>query len=406
MWQHRFHTGHVLGVAALLAPSMGVFAPNLVSPLAICTMVGLLVLRNANRENGIRSDPILFTIIASILGWSMVSLFWTINFSEALWKWAAIAGFALLATAALILAAPMAEHERHTLRRFVLSGIALGFVSFFVEMASDGAIVQNGFGKVPISGYVLGLFNLTPSFLFLFIWPAVGILWRTSPYLGLALLGLGAAAAVILPSASAAIGFISGVVFFFSSLLAPRGANLFVAATIAIGIVIAPFVPRIAPALAPAEIRSNSSSPNSSLLHRLDIWSFTIERIEERPLIGWGFNASRAVPDGGARYYVRDRSGQVVGQGDRLPLHPHNGALQIWLELGLPGAIAFAALFALVALRCNRQTDSPGMAAALAALATAGPIWLLSFGVWQTWWLSVLFLSALFTVSLIAPERL
>ncbi len=51
------------------------------------------------------------------------------------------------------------------------------------------------------------------------------------------------------------------------------------------------------------------------------------------------------------------------------------------------------------------QADAAGRAAAVATLATAAPIWFLSFGIWQTWWLSVLILSTLLTVSLIAPER-
>ena len=401
----KLHTGHVLGVAALLAPTLGVFASNMVTPVALLAIIGLLILRGLNRERGIRSDRQLIAIIAIIVLWSGLTLFWTINLFDALLKCVSIAALAVLATAALILAPPFVEHERHALRRFVLAGIGLGFLFFFIETASDGAISQHVFGKVPINGPAIVMFNLTPSFLFLFIWPAIGILWRSWPFLGLSLIALGAIAAVILPSASASIGYISGVVFFFAALLAPRGANLFVAVAIAVGIVAAPLVPRIAPVLDPATVRSNLDSRNASLLHRLDIWSFTLEKIQQRPVLGWGFNASRTIPDGDAHYYLRDRAGEVVGQGNRLPLHPHNGALQVWLELGLPGAIAFAALFALAALRCNRQTERPAAAATLAALATAGPIWLLSFGIWQTWWLSILILSTLIPVSLVIPDR-
>ena len=62
--------------------------------------------------------------------------------------------------------------------------------------------------------------------------------------------------------------------------------------------------------------------------HRLLIWSFTGDRIAERPLTGWGLDASRAIPGG------RDpiRPGEAW-----MPLHPHNAALQLWLELGAPG---------------------------------------------------------------------
>ena len=46
-----------------------------------------------------------------------------------------------------------------------------------------------------------------------------------------------------------------------------------------------------------------------------------------------------------------------------LPLHPHNGALQLWLELGLPGALLGAALAVLLGLAAAR--------AARPAVATA-----------------------------------
>ena len=401
----KIHSGHVLGIAAFLAPTLGVFAPNMITPVALLSLTGLLILRGRHRESGIRFDRHLVTIISIIVLWSALTLFWTINLSDALLKCASIAALAVLATTALLLTPRFVEHERHALRRFVLAGIGLGFFFFFVEAVSDAAITQNVFGKELVGGPAIGMFNLTPSFLFLFIWPAIGILWRSWPVLGLSLIAMGAVAAVILPSASASIGYISGVIFFLAALLASRGANLFVAVAIAVGIIAAPFVPRIAPALDPATVRSNLDSRNASLLHRLDIWSFTLEKIQERPVLGWGFNASRTVPDGDAHYYLRNRAGEVIGQGNRLPLHPHNGALQVWLELGLPGALAFAALFALAALRCNSQTERPAAAATLAALATAGPIWLLSFGIWQTWWLSALILSTLISVSLIVPDR-
>ena len=398
------HSGHVLGVAALLAPTAGIFAPMLVTPLVLLSLLGLIVLA-FSQPSPFRSDRPLIAIICLILGWSVLSLFWTINLSDALLKCVSIVGFGLFTVVALLFGPQMVEHERHALRRFILAGMGLCLLFFFFEVVTDGAISRHLLGKITTSGSALAMFGLTPSLLLMFIWPSVTILWRSWPAIALGLIVLGFVAAYLLPSASATIGYVTGVAFFFVTLFAPRGARLFVATMVALIIIAGPFVPRIAPALDPAAIRESTSSQNPSFLHRLDIWAFTMRNINQRPLAGWGFNASRVVPDGDAHYYLRDRSGRVIGQGNRLPLHPHNGALQVWLELGLPGAIGIAALFALAALRSGRQTDPAGKAGALAAIATAGPIWLLSFGIWQTWWLSVLVLTTLLTVSLIAPER-
>lgn len=405
MWSKNIHSGHVLGAAALLAPTAGVFAPLLIAPIALVTILGLLAQRLLFQSPSAYSDRLFITVVCALLGWAGISLFWTIDLQDAVTKYVVVTGFSLLSAAALIFGPNLVEHERHTLRRFVLTGTVAGFLFFFFEMATSGIISQDVLGKVPFKDSTITLFNRTSSVLFLFIWPAVAVLWRSWPLLALGLIGIGFVAAYILPSASALIGYSIGVAFFFISLPAPKGASLFLALSVAFAILTAPFLPRIAPILDPATIRQSSNSNNASYLHRLDIWDFTIRKIEERPIAGWGFNASRVIPGADDHYELKARNGRVIGQGNRLPLHPHNGALQVWLELGLPGAIGFASLFGLAALRTMRQTDNAGAAAALAAIATAAPIWLLSFGVWQTWWLAMLVLTSLIIAALIAPSR-
>jgi O-antigen ligase len=90
-----------------------------------------------------------------------------------------------------------------------------------------------------------------------------------------------------------------------------------------------------------------------------------------------------------ARYF---NSGNI----EQMPLHPHNAALQIWLEAGGIGA-ALTSLFVLLALSTAARRwplSRPGAAASLsfavAALLIAG----LSYGIWQTWWLATLWLGA------------
>jgi O-antigen ligase len=123
--------------------------------------------------------------------------------------------------------------------------------------------------------------------------------------------------------------------------------------------------------------------------HRLLIWSFVGDRIAEHPLRGWGLDSSRAIPGG------RDpiRPGETW-----LPLHPHDAALQVWLELGVPGAVLFALLggWAWLAYADTRwpRLDS---AAAGGSLATAFAATAATYGIWQEWWLGTL-LFALFMV--------
>jgi len=113
------------------------------------------------------------------------------------------------------------------------------------------------------------------------------------------------------------------------------------------------------------------AAPASSAA-RVDIWRFTAERVAERPLRGWGLDASREF-------------------GPIIPLHPHSAPLQLWLELGLHGAVLAALiwwwLFELIVRAARRDRTAAG------ALAAAAVAWFaiasLSFGVWQEWWLAV-----------------
>ena len=117
---------------------------------------------------------------------------------------------------------------------------------------------------------------------------------------------------------------------------------------------------------------------------RLQIWAFASERIAERPLFGWGVDASRTFA--------------------AIPLHPHDGAIQLWLELGVLGACLAAAFWGWLTMALVQQDRrSPGAGAIGLATATAYlVIGAVSFGVWQEWWLAT---GALAFAACLALER-
>ncbi|WP_337187231.1 O-antigen ligase family protein [Phenylobacterium sp.] len=103
---------------------------------------------------------------------------------------------------------------------------------------------------------------------------------------------------------------------------------------------------------------------------RVGYWLYALDRIAEHPWRGWGLDASRAFsPD--------------------IQLHPHNGPLQLWLELGLVGAVAGGLAWAFVFRRLVRDERS----VVAAGIAGSGAVYLLfgavSFGIWQEWWLAL-----------------
>lgn len=127
--------------------------------------------------------------------------------------------------------------------------------------------------------------------------------------------------------------------------------------------------------------------PDSSQA-RVDIWRFVSERIAERPWLGWGMEASRAIP-GGTTEYAPGRT--------YLPLHPHNSALQVLLEEGVIGfALTLAGL--IITLRGWKRrwsADVPESAAGGALIVAYLVIGFSAFGLWQTWWIALAWIAAI-----------
>jgi O-antigen ligase len=103
---------------------------------------------------------------------------------------------------------------------------------------------------------------------------------------------------------------------------------------------------------------------------RVDIWTFTSERLAEKPLLGWGLDASRTFKG-------------------HIPLHPHDGPLQLWFELGALGAVLGALVWAFIfwrfaeAARSRRLYAAAGCGTAWSAVVIGA----FSFSLWQEWWI-------------------
>lgn len=115
---------------------------------------------------------------------------------------------------------------------------------------------------------------------------------------------------------------------------------------------------------------------------RVEIWHRVQELIGARPWFGYGFDTARLLAQGPGIVF----------------LHPHNGLLQVWLELGLVGVVLFLAWCAAMIRKTLASVQASAALATVAATLTALLVfWLVSFGIWQGWWLAAigLVLSAL-----------
>jgi O-antigen ligase len=191
---------------------------------------------------------------------------------------------------------------------------------------------------------------------------------------------------------------VAGLVVFAAAYVAPRTiAAAMILATLALGVAIPLATPRYETVIA---LHERAPWIKWSGIHRLVIWRFAADRVAERPILGWGMDASRAIPGGKTDISALAPALHYPGGAEALPLHPHDAALELELELGLPGLVLGLAIIAWVLwwVGWRAALDRERRAGALALAASALTVGLLSFGVWQAWWLSTLWLVSAFYI--------
>jgi O-antigen ligase len=390
MLDTRLNYTHALGAAAVLAPVLGLFAPLLIAPLAIVAMVAAILMDIRRRPSFPRIDWPFLAPLLGLLGWSAVTLIWSVDGMGAVQKWGTVAAAMIPFVYLVMRMQAIEERERCFLGRAICLGAGLGAGFLVFEIITDGFIILDVLQQESPKGKFTHLINRAAAVLLLFAWLAVA----AAPAYRWAIIAAGAILGYLLPSESALLAYVLGGVVYMATLVAPWAIRIMLPVAMAGTILLAP----ILFTAINQPVRSVAGQSNPSMVHRLEIWDFAIDRIRERPWAGWGFNGSRAVPGGNQRYQVKDGAGAVIGEGDRLPLHPHNGALQIWLELGAPGALLAAALAGLVGYRAAMTFGSKHRAMATALTTTVFLVWLMSFGIWQSWWFAQLCLTALLAV--------
>lgn len=125
---------------------------------------------------------------------------------------------------------------------------------------------------------------------------------------------------------------------------------------------------------------------------RIIIWNYTAEQILQNPILGVGTHSSGALHEEHAKEGIETPEGFIVAP--TIQSHPHNVYLEVWYELGLIGALAFALLgFSL--LRYSSFLPRRSEPFALAHFAACMTILAPSYSMWQSWFQAAIALSVL-----------
>ena len=123
-------------------------------------------------------------------------------------------------------------------------------------------------------------------------------------------------------------------------------------------------------------------------------------------LLGWGIGTSRSIPGGDTQAIFRRQDGSIAGQGEAIPLHPHNAFVQIFLEMGLIGMMLVALTLSVAGYRFAKLLQPAGLLGpGIAFMVSAMTISSISFGAWQGWWVSAQLLVAALLAGLARTRR-
>jgi len=130
-----------------------------------------------------------------------------------------------------------------------------------------------------------------------------------------------------------------------------------------------------------------------SLQHRVLIWQVALERILERPLTGHGINAVSTWKETYAsRPELLEQLTPNMDHMFLIPNHPHNMAIEIWMDTGLVGALLASLLLVLI----GRYIPAPSKLSTPVKLASAGlfgaavSFFAVSYSAWdESYWASV-----------------
>ncbi len=369
------------------------------------TVILLVLLGLANLWDVVRAGrklPSLFwprPLIGALVGllvWAAFSALWAETPGLALPRSLEMAGLVVAGAAALVMLPSWGATERRRVGLALTAGLLLLFVAVALDVTQNGMIdgaLRRLTGRAPNPTIGASRFKIAVTVAGIMLPPLLLWHWWNRRWWALVILPAGLIGCGIVAHSNTGMlaAVVSGAVLLMA-LAVPRAVAAVIALLVAGSFLTAPLVIRHLPP--PKELAEAIPFMPNSMMHRLAIWRFTADHVVERPLAGWGFDASREIPGGDRDIPAPVRNfGQVTEVGfQAMPLHPHNLMLQIWLELGFVGIAGFVVLSLSIIAAALRPPSltAPALGMTVGALVVGAA----SFGAWQAWWVSAQWLFA------------
>ncbi len=317
-------------------------------------------------------DWVLLSFISVFLMFAGISYFWAVNPDATIMR--VIKLTAIIIPSLLLL---------FTARSVNIVNIqAFKYLPYTLIFASILLIIET-YLKYPIYHFLRSLpaeevvapakINWSLIIISLLIWPVLLNLWLEKNKLLIPAVLIAVFSAIFsATSQSAMVALIFGSLSLFLSFKKPKCLLYAICSATIIGIIISPWLAQWLYNLRP-EILVDWR--NASAGQRMELWDFVARRALEQPWYGWGIEATK---------YIKDfDSAQILYLRTRV-FHPHNFALQLWIELGIIGALS-GVIFIYLCLKHFLLFNEKYLKFIIACFTATLVVNLVGYGVWQSW---------------------
>ena len=341
----------------------------------------------------------------TLILWVMISCLWSINFVNSFFSAVKFSTEFLLGLL-LIGNITKLDTNREKLERILIASLLASGIIFFIESLTGGKAsiaFKELIQKKETQVFLLHNLDRGMALLSLVSWVVISIFLKGGNRAAAFLLYFALLEGLSFSDNLAALvaHFIAGGVFLLTRLTILRNPKIlsFLLLISSLSMIIFAFK------INPLKISEKNEVLPTSAKHRLFIWNFVAKNSKEYPLLGIGFNSSKKFPVTDSQ--IIELFGQKLHP---LPLHPHNNILQVYFELGAIGLILYLSLACkyLGIIGKNYKTTSSRNKDLICSLYACFSVYfiiaMISYNVWQSWWLfSVLWIAALYSM-LIIPE--
>ncbi len=375
-----------LGILIYALPLMGYLTPRVLAFTPIVfTLLGFWALRSCARPMPcIRSKALIMAAAIAALG--MLSSLWSINPDESLSR--------AIRTALVIIPGAVLFSQFRGLNKTAIPGFAKYFslaliaamVLLLIDLYTRAGLYfithdtdpdVDNFSNLNRSTIAVLFFSLASAYA---VWQSDRITKKTKTILWAALSLCLAAIMFKTHSQSAQFGAILAASLWLGFPLRSKAAWIALASILSAAILAAPWMVQFAYNNI-AEVASQSGfMADAYVSSRLEIWDFVARKALESPWVGYGMEATRSIDnfDSAKLYMPLD-----------YVLHPHNFALQIWIEFGALGAVLSVAFINCVLYRVYKHPCPRDRRFMLMIFVTLLGLAATSYGLWQGWWLGL-----------------